>query len=214
MASRFDGQLLWALEKEKQKKSCSSQLPLPQTSPRHVAGWVNPKASWESFIQQLSSAESSSETPPTPSGPSKKRLRGSECWRQQQQRGQEVQTQDSTDSDPGPQDSVCEACEETASAGSCRSCLQPHPLVPGRHGDGSPSGYPDFVLTGLHACGDLSATLLRHFVSCPHVRGITSVACCYMKITTRENPTPLDWSNLQLHRHWVGTHHPQSSVTR
>lgn len=51
-------------------------------------------------------------------------------------------------------------------------------------------GYPNFVLTGLHACGDLSATLLRHFVKCPHVRGITSVACCYMKITTKENPTP------------------------
>lgn len=48
----------------------------------------------------------------------------------------------------------------------------------------------DFVLTGLHACGDLSTTLLRHFVRCPHVRGITSVACCYMKITTRENPVP------------------------
>lgn len=48
----------------------------------------------------------------------------------------------------------------------------------------------DFVLTGLHACGDLSATLLRHFVNCPHVRGITSVACCYMKITTKENPSP------------------------
>uniref|UniRef100_A0A8C9W0M7 Methyltransferase like 25B n=1 Tax=Scleropages formosus TaxID=113540 RepID=A0A8C9W0M7_SCLFO len=26
-----------------------------------------------------------------------------------------------------------------------------------------------FILTGLHACGDLSATLLRHFASCPHV---------------------------------------------
>lgn len=48
----------------------------------------------------------------------------------------------------------------------------------------------DFILTGLHACGDLSATLLRHFVNCPHVRGITSVACCYMKITTEENPVP------------------------
>lgn len=47
-----------------------------------------------------------------------------------------------------------------------------------------------FILTGLHACGDLSATLLRHFVSCPHVQGITSVACCYMKITTEENPSP------------------------
>ncbi|KAJ3598111.1 hypothetical protein NHX12_001625 [Muraenolepis orangiensis] len=46
------------------------------------------------------------------------------------------------------------------------------------------------VVTGLHACGDLSATLLRHFVECPHVRGITSVACCYMKITTRGCPSP------------------------
>lgn len=48
----------------------------------------------------------------------------------------------------------------------------------------------DFVLTGLHACGDLSATLLRHFANCPYIQGITSVACCYMKITTKENPTP------------------------
>lgn len=50
--------------------------------------------------------------------------------------------------------------------------------------------HSDFVLTGLHACGDLSATLLHHFANCPHVRGITSVACCYMKITTKENPSP------------------------
>ncbi|XP_076844521.1 methyltransferase-like protein 25B isoform X2 [Brachyhypopomus gauderio] len=48
----------------------------------------------------------------------------------------------------------------------------------------------DFVLTGLHACGDLSVTLLRHFVNCPYIQGITSVACCYMKITTVENPMP------------------------
>uniref|UniRef100_A0A669CWS7 Methyltransferase like 25B n=1 Tax=Oreochromis niloticus TaxID=8128 RepID=A0A669CWS7_ORENI len=103
MASKFDGQLVWALEKEKQKK-------VTQNFPRHIAGWVNPKASWEAFIGQLK------------------------------------------------EDSL--------------------------------QGYPNFVLTGLHACGDLSATLLRHFVKCPHVRGITSVACCYMKITTKENPTP------------------------
>uniref|UniRef100_A0A671RM43 Ribosomal RNA adenine dimethylase domain containing 1 n=1 Tax=Sinocyclocheilus anshuiensis TaxID=1608454 RepID=A0A671RM43_9TELE len=47
-----------------------------------------------------------------------------------------------------------------------------------------------FVLTGLHACGDLSSTLLRHFANCPHVQVITSVACCYMKISTKENPNP------------------------
>lgn len=47
-----------------------------------------------------------------------------------------------------------------------------------------------FVLTGLHACGDLSSTLLRHFANCPHVQVITSVACCYMKMSTQENPNP------------------------
>ncbi|XP_050986445.1 protein RRNAD1 isoform X2 [Labeo rohita] len=47
-----------------------------------------------------------------------------------------------------------------------------------------------FLLTGLHACGDLSSTLLRHFANCPHVQVITSVACCYMKISTKESPNP------------------------
>lgn len=56
--------------------------------------------------------------------------------------------------------------------------------------DPSQPAHPDFILTGLHACGDLSATLLRHFVNCPHVCGITSVACCYMKLSTKEKPRP------------------------
>ncbi|XP_068425107.1 methyltransferase-like protein 25B [Clinocottus analis] len=119
-ATKYDGELLLALEKE-QKQNSSSLLLASQSPPRHVAGWVNPKASWESFIEQLSAAEPRvNESAPTPSR-------------------------------------------------------------------GPPA---DFVLTGLHACGDLSATLLRHFVNCPHVRGITSVACCYMKVTTRGSPSP------------------------
>ena len=40
------------------------------------------------------------------------------------------------------------------------------------------------ILAGLHACGDLSATMLRVFVQCPHVKAIASVACCYMKLTS------------------------------
>ncbi|XP_039973757.1 protein RRNAD1 isoform X2 [Xiphias gladius] len=190
VASRFDGQLLWALEKEKRKKNYSSQLPVSQSSPRHVAGWVNPKASWEAFIKQLSTADCLSEGPPTPSGPSKKRLRGSEHHHGS---SHEVQTSPSHGSkDSGtrsqdfespsqPQHSKNEP-EEQLSAGNCRQGAPPE--------ENGPPGSPDFVLTGLHACGDLSATLLRHFVNCPHVRGITSVACCYMKITTKENPTP------------------------
>ncbi|XP_075994420.1 methyltransferase-like protein 25B isoform X2 [Genypterus blacodes] len=167
MASRFDGQLLWTLEKEKQRQNVSS---VSLSSPRHVAGWVNPKASWKAFIQQLSTVACPDANPLVPSGPCKKRLRGSEHQA------------------PGP---LASPDPDSPSQDSGTA-----PLPTNRHGEGAnpveaeQPDHPDFVLTGLHACGDLSATLLRHFVSCPHVRGITSVACCYMKITTEEHPAP------------------------
>ncbi|CAG5120522.1 unnamed protein product, partial [Candidula unifasciata] len=41
----------------------------------------------------------------------------------------------------------------------------------------------DFILAGLHACGDLTPTLLRVFVNCKAAIGLASVACCYMKMT-------------------------------
>ncbi|XP_070203805.1 uncharacterized protein [Littorina saxatilis] len=39
------------------------------------------------------------------------------------------------------------------------------------------------VLAGLHACGDLTATLLRVLVNCPAVSALVTVACCYMKLS-------------------------------
>nr|XP_021517537.1 protein RRNAD1 isoform X2 [Meriones unguiculatus] len=39
------------------------------------------------------------------------------------------------------------------------------------------------LLTGLHACGDLSVALLRHFCCCPEVVALASVGCCYMKLS-------------------------------
>ncbi|CAJ1063097.1 protein RRNAD1 [Xyrichtys novacula] len=181
-ASKFDGQLLWALEKEIQKKNPSIPVLVAQSSPRHVAGWVNPKASWEDFIKQLNSAECVKDGPRTPSGPSKKRLRGSGHPRPPHQ--------DQVSACLGRSDPDSLSADSGTSSPSLLSKNQseedPQPSV----NVTDLGGYPDFVLTGLHACGDLSATLLRHFVNCPHVRGITSVACCYMKITTKENPAP------------------------
>ncbi|XP_041098945.1 protein RRNAD1 isoform X3 [Polyodon spathula] len=92
--------------------------------PRHVAGWVNPRASWEEFVTLLQ---------------------------------QPMGISDSRDGRPESR------------------------------GTKSQEG---FVLTGLHACGDLSATLLRHFAHCPQAVGITSVACCYMNLTTLSSPAP------------------------
>ncbi|XP_013385101.1 protein RRNAD1 [Lingula anatina] len=47
----------------------------------------------------------------------------------------------------------------------------------------------DFMLTGLHACGDLSSTLLRLFIQCSECVALASVACCYMKLSCG-NPIP------------------------
>ncbi|XP_076101879.1 methyltransferase-like protein 25B [Mytilus galloprovincialis] len=43
------------------------------------------------------------------------------------------------------------------------------------------------LLTGLHACGDLTPTILRVFARCDDIRGVASVGCCYMKISTKES---------------------------
>ncbi|XP_045154424.1 methyltransferase-like protein 25B isoform X2 [Echinops telfairi] len=46
-----------------------------------------------------------------------------------------------------------------------------------------PGGAARLLLTGLHACGDLSVALLRHFCRCPEVAALASVGCCYMKLS-------------------------------
>ncbi|KAJ3180142.1 hypothetical protein HDU85_004145 [Gaertneriomyces sp. JEL0708] len=43
-----------------------------------------------------------------------------------------------------------------------------------------------WLLCGLHACGDLSATLIRHFLT-SDARALVSVGCCYNHITENEN---------------------------
>ena len=51
-------------------------------------------------------------------------------------------------------------------------------------GSSGPQSEDDHVLVGLHTCGDLGPTMLRVFASCPQARGLVSVGCCYMKMTT------------------------------
>ncbi|XP_061353972.1 uncharacterized protein LOC133298658 isoform X2 [Gastrolobium bilobum] len=38
---------------------------------------------------------------------------------------------------------------------------------------------PSTVLAGLHACGDLSVTMLKTFLECKDVKAIVSIGCCY-----------------------------------
>ena len=43
------------------------------------------------------------------------------------------------------------------------------------------------TLVGLHTCGDLASTMLKVFVTCPEIKALVSVACCYMKMSVTEN---------------------------
>ncbi|KAK7243942.1 hypothetical protein RIF29_38756 [Crotalaria pallida] len=38
---------------------------------------------------------------------------------------------------------------------------------------------PSIVLAGLHACGDLSVTMLKTFLECKDVKAVVSIGCCY-----------------------------------
>ncbi|NWI33776.1 RRNAD protein, partial [Sula dactylatra] len=72
--------------------------------------------------------------------------------------------------------------------------LPPDPPGPGPTarnplgGPGGSEGGQRVLVTGLHACGDLSPALLRHFARSPAVAAVASVACCYMKLSTAPQP--------------------------
>ncbi|KAL3820944.1 hypothetical protein ACJIZ3_006849 [Penstemon smallii] len=44
-------------------------------------------------------------------------------------------------------------------------------------------GKSPLVLAGLHACGDLSVTMLRTFMECDEVKAVISIGCCYNLIS-------------------------------
>ncbi|KAJ1430714.1 S-adenosyl-L-methionine-dependent methyltransferase [Sesbania bispinosa] len=47
------------------------------------------------------------------------------------------------------------------------------------HCPGHANTKPSTVLAGLHACGDLSVTMLKTFLDCKDVKAIVSIGCCY-----------------------------------
>lgn len=65
----------------------------------------------------------------------------------------------------------------------------PGPALAARNPLAGPVDSEQVLLTGLHACGDLSVALLRHFAHSPQVVAVTSAACCYMKLSTCLEPT-------------------------
>lgn len=61
--------------------------------------------------------------------------------------------------------------------------------------------FENFIIVGLHTCGDLASTLLRVYCQCKNVVAVVLVGCCYMKLT-HEMPgseQPLANSSINCH---------------
>lgn len=156
-----------------------------------MVGWVNPKASWDVFIQQLGVTATESDSIGATTGPYEKEQRVEELNLEPhscQIKAEDLQnTLPTQKTDINTSDSVAQINTGVFPSGMATEILTCKTVPVTDCGAKKPGR---FVLTGLHACGDLSSTLLRHFANCPHVQVITSVACCYMKISTQENPNP------------------------
>ncbi|KAJ7548939.1 hypothetical protein O6H91_07G033800 [Diphasiastrum complanatum] len=63
-------------------------------------------------------------------------------------------------------------------ATNCFGSSQPS----GKHGD-----IRSVVVAGLHACGDLSANMLRNFLDCDEVNAVVCVGCCYNLLSEGHN---------------------------
>ncbi|KAM8920799.1 methyltransferase-like protein 25B isoform 2-T2 [Pelodytes ibericus] len=164
MARKFDQRLIYMLQKEK------DGIKQP---PRHVLAWLDPKASWEDLLLKLSyggSVEEANMDHPRAAG------FGSYFGKNATGIGQDNLGRYVL----GTNQITLSNHSNSASKNQTSHVVSPHHISPSNK----------LVLTGLHACGDLSVAMLRHFVDCPCVVGITSVACCYMKLTTREMPQP------------------------
>nr|XP_033781104.1 protein RRNAD1 isoform X2 [Geotrypetes seraphini]XP_033781105.1 protein RRNAD1 isoform X2 [Geotrypetes seraphini]XP_033781106.1 protein RRNAD1 isoform X2 [Geotrypetes seraphini]XP_033781107.1 protein RRNAD1 isoform X2 [Geotrypetes seraphini] len=216
MATKFDQQLGCTLQREREKAmkclSGEGSHSLTLQMPRHVLGWVDPKASWEQFILQLrqdwsletqgssirktdlSQADRrASKTPRRPhldcqggafATDIEKELAAltSEIRAEPEVNGIGPASSSSPDEHRTWNGHSYSDIRRTSVLSNCGPIKQPvKPRFSPKSG---------FVLTGLHACGDLSVAMLRHFARCPDIVGVTSVACCYMKISTAEMPVP------------------------
>ncbi|XP_067425652.1 methyltransferase-like protein 25B [Emydura macquarii macquarii] len=203
MAIQFDQELVWVLEKEQARRAKDlGQISL--RGPSHMVGWVDPQAPWQEFLLPLQREIDTTGSPRAESSPSleasatrnspgpRKIIPPAAPWGG----GRDVAEMGKAGGKgPGGWGCVATATEEhggspdpSGSRGS--GCVPPghHPLSHPRAGN--PLAEGRVLLTGLHACGDLSVALLRHFTRCPQVVAMTSVACCYMKLTTLEEPAP------------------------
>ncbi|CAH2327093.1 RRNAD1 isoform X1 [Pelobates cultripes] len=206
MARKFDEHLMYMLQKESGRSLKQNILQSFHSAnpPKHVLAWIDPKASWEELMMKLTGSSLEEDTghfytssfgfctqkPASKQTEMGKTLPVTNNKLEKIKEFRRGETNKTTSHFIGQENS--ENCvfhsnitDDNIVKDDTHSC----PVV-NMFRCCNLSQSNKLLLTGLHACGDLSVAMLRHFVRCHCVVGITSVACCYMKLTTPEMPEP------------------------
>ncbi|XP_053330903.1 methyltransferase-like protein 25B [Spea bombifrons] len=186
MAMKFDQHLIYMLQKEQSRLTKNNAHKLTGTvsskPPKHVFAFVDPKASWGDLVTKF--REASSVETEEHGGVQTSHLVSPDDGQTSQNQVIATVDSESNQQELGTSQKTCPHNDVTLREDLCPcDALNTANQWQFTHTN-------KFVLTGLHACGDLSVATLRHFVRCPNVVGVTSVACCYMKLTTCELPNP------------------------
>nr|XP_020653857.1 protein RRNAD1 [Pogona vitticeps] len=183
-ATKFDQELIQAVKKEQARGTLVAGAPSVE-GPDHVVGWVDPRAPWPEFLRLLQLGKEGKGPPAVDRDlsaglgfPGSNKAKNCHSLTTAEQ-GRHAAERDEGSRREDASASLEEPRQVAGSGGYSPTSSEGLPSEPPR-----PGSLP-LLLTGLHACGDLSVALLRHFVHCPDVVGITSVACCYMKLTSR-----------------------------
>ena len=172
---------------------------IPASSPPlHVTATIDPSVSVDGFLREIMTARNRKDTGDCDKRqihPSDTNINNtgiySACEKDSNNKNgstfcdkQTIHDENQPDCDTvGSQDKSTGNLESELPLGAKRKSCQNSSSNSSRNG-ASKKENDSIILTGLHACGDLSATMLRVFVQCSHVKAIASVACCYMKLTS------------------------------
>jgi len=167
-----------------------SREPRPLTLPKHVTCVIQPETSADEFLKIVQNSFDKGQLTSCEMFDGQHELQN----RKQRSRSNKLHVANSTESNKNVCDTDTNVTEDLKSnqtenlthcqkIGNINYEMFDSSLTQCSSAEGEKSKSHKFIMTGLHACGDLTATMIRVFTGCPDIVGLASVACCYMKLT-------------------------------
>ncbi|KAL4228269.1 Ribosomal RNA adenine dimethylase domain-containing protein 1 [Mactra antiquata] len=192
-AQKYDKEIDREIKKKKMKQSNEDGGIIQESSsmPSHVTSMIYPNMSASEFIAIVKSQQKDEHIPVDNNQTQQNTERVPVDNNQTQQNTEYVpmdnnQTQQNTEYVPVDNNQTQQNTERVPMDNKQTQQNTEHVPVDMDVSDVSDSNW-NFILTGLHACGDLTPTLLHFYVNCDKCVGLASVGCCYMKMSDQSS---------------------------